>query len=87
MVFVPVMWAGYEMACLTQSGRTALGVTHDKQVRLLARAPGGREWQVLAEWPVDRLSHTDIMVHLGQHPEPATPRELLDLIRALEAGA
>jgi hypothetical protein len=84
MVFVPVMWPGYEMACLTQSGRAALGVTHEKQVRLLARVPGAREWKVLGEWPVERLSHTDIMTHLGNHPEPGTPEGLLALIAPLE---
>ncbi len=84
MVFVPVMWPGYEMACLTQSGRAALGVTHGKQVRLLAREPGAREWTVLREWPVERLSHTDIIAHLGNHPEPHTPEALLALIAPLE---
>jgi hypothetical protein len=84
MVFVPVMWPGYDMACLTQSGRAALGVTHEKQVRLLARVPGTGEWKVLGEWPLDRLSHTDIMTHLGSHPEPGTPEGLLALIAPLE---
>jgi hypothetical protein len=82
MFFVPVMWAGYEAACMTPSGRAALGVTHEKTVRLLARS--GAEWRVLREWPVDHLSHTEIMTNLGEHAEPDTPEGMLTLITAFE---
>jgi hypothetical protein len=82
MFFVPVMWAGYEAACMTPSGRAALGVTHEKMIRLLGRS--GAEWRVLREWPVDRLSHTEIMTYLGEHAEPDTAEGILTLIVALE---
>ncbi len=82
MFFVPVMWAGYEVACMTPSGRAAIGVTHDKIGRLFAR--DGTEWRVLHEWPVERLSHTEIMTHLGEHTEPSAPEDLVTVITALE---
>jgi hypothetical protein len=83
MVFVPVMWPGYELACLTPSGRAAIGVTHGKAVRILARS--GRDWRVLREWPVERLSHTDVLTHLGQHPEPETAEDILGLLPPLRS--
>ncbi len=83
MVFVPVSWPDYEMACLTQRGHAAIGVTHAKRLRLLARDATTRVWRVLEEWPLDRLSHTDALVHLGAHPEPETAEEVLELLRAL----
>lgn len=82
MFFVPVMWAGYDVACLTPSGRAAIGVTHEKVGRLFARA--GTEWRILHEWPVDRLSYTEIMTYLGEHPEPETPEGIVTLVTALE---
>jgi len=81
MFFVPVMWPGYEMACLTPSGRAAIGVTHEKLGRLLGRA--GSEWRTLYEWPVEHLSHTAVLTHLGEHAEPDTPEGLVSLVTAL----
>lgn len=87
MFFVPIMWTGYEMACLTPSGQAAIGVTADtKLVRILGRAPDGTQWKVLREWPQGQLSHTDIIVHLGGHPEPDTAEGLLALLAPLEAN-
>jgi hypothetical protein len=81
MFFVPVMWAGYEVACMTPSGRAAIGVTHDKIGRLFGRA--GTEWRILCEWPTARLSHTDVMTYLGEQPEPDAPEGIVTLIAAL----
>jgi hypothetical protein len=82
MFFVPVMWTGYEVACLTPSGRAAIGVTDEKVGRLLAHTGG--DWRILYEWPVARLSHTEVLTHLGDRPEPPTPQDILLVIKALD---
>ena len=86
MFFVPVSWPDYEFACLTPSGQAAVGVTVSKKVRLLARQSDGQPWRVMHEWAIDRLSHTEIMIHLGGYSEPGSPDDILTLVMALEAS-
>ena len=79
MYFVTSKKAGYVLFCMTPSGRGAIGLTEEQRVRLFEREPGG-EWRVLREWDAATLSHTDIMIALGEHDEPEDPKRLLDLI-------
>jgi hypothetical protein len=76
--FVTIKQAGYALFSTTQSERAAIGLTEDQQtVRLLAKDGAG--WRVVKEWPIDERSHTDLMVRLGDVPEPASVDELLRL--------
>jgi hypothetical protein len=76
--FVTIKQAGYALFSTTQSERAAIGLTEDqKTVRLLAKDGAG--WRVVKEWPIDERSHTDLMVRLGDVPEPASVDELLRL--------
>ncbi len=78
MYFVTIKQAGYALFSTTQSERAAIGLTEDQQtVRLLAK--DGAAWRVVQEWPIDERSHTDLMVRLGDVPEPASVDELLRL--------
>ena len=79
MYFVTSKRAGYLLFCMTPSGRAALGLTEDRRVQLFARVSDG-SWESLREWSGDELSHTDLMLTLGEHEEPADPRRLLDLV-------
>ncbi len=78
MYFVTSKKAGYQLFCMTPSGRGAIGLTDTQKVHLFERA--GAEWQVLREWDATERSHTDIMIALGDCEEPADPKALLDLI-------
>jgi hypothetical protein len=76
--FVTIKQPGYALFSTTPSERAAIGLTEDqKTVRLLAQESGG--WSVVQEWPVEQRSHTDIMIRLGDVPEPASIDELLRL--------
>lgn len=78
MYFVTIKQAGYALFSTTQSERAAIGLTEDQQrVQLLAKDGAG--WRIVREWPVTERSHTDLMVRLGDVPEPATVDELLRL--------
>ena len=79
MYFVTSKKAGYILFCMTPSGRAAIGLTEGQKVQLFERAPGGA-WNVLCEWDGAERSHTDIMIALGEHDEPADPKRLLELI-------
>ena len=81
MYFVTSKKAGYVLFCMTPSGRAAIGLTEGQKVHLFERAAGG-VWNVLREWDAAERSHTDIMITLGEHDEPADPKDLLDLITA-----
>ncbi len=79
MHFVTSKRAGYVLFCMTPSGRAAVGLTEDRQVHLLERAGDG-SWRILREWSPGMLTHTDLILALGDHEEPEDPRKLLDLV-------
>jgi hypothetical protein len=79
MYFVTSKLAGYVLFCMTPSGRAAIGLTEGRQVHLFQRSPDGT-WQSLREWDASLLSHTDLMLALGDHDEPDDPKRLLDLV-------
>ena len=79
MYFVTSKKAGYVLFCMTPSGRAAIGLTEGQRVHLFERVGGG-EWLTLREWDAAVLSHTDVMIALGEHVEPEDPRQLLDLL-------
>lgn len=81
MYFVTSKRAGYVLFCMTPSGRAAIGLTEQRDVHMFRRATDGG-WQTLREWPAGSLSHTDLMLALGEHDEPADPARLLDLVPA-----
>jgi hypothetical protein len=81
MYFVTSKKAGYVLFCMTPSGRAGIGLTEDRKVRLFERTPDG-DWHVLREWDAAQLSHTDILIALGDCEEPADPKRLLDLVPA-----
>lgn len=81
MHFVTSKKAGYVLFCMTPSGRAGIGLTEDRRLHLFERVADG-SWSVLREWQPAELSHTDLMLALGDHEEPADPRGLIDLIRS-----
>lgn len=80
MYFVTSKRAGYVLFCMTPSGRAAIGLTEGQKVHLFAREPDGG-WRILQEWDAAEHSHTDLMIALGDHEEPADPTDLLELLR------
>ena len=71
MYFVTVKRPGFVLFCLTPSERAAVGLTDDQQrVQVLERR--GSEWVMHREWPIDELSHTELMQRLATVDEPAT---------------
>ncbi len=81
MHFVTSKRAGYVLFCMTPSGRAAIGVTEDRRTQLFERSTDGT-WQPLGEWAPAELTHTDLMLALGDHEEPRDPRGILKLIPA-----
>ena len=81
MHFVTSKRAGYVLFCMTPSGRAAIGVTEDRRTQLFERGADGA-WQTFAEWAPAELTHTDLMLALGDHEEPRNARGLLELIPA-----
>jgi len=79
MYFVTSKRPGYVLFAMTPSGRGAIGLTDGQVVQVFERERGG-EWRVLREWKVTDRSHTDIMIALGEHEEPADPKQLLELL-------
>lgn len=79
MHFVTSKRAGYLLFCMTPSGRAAIGLTENRQVHVFERSPDGA-WQILCDWDAAAMSHTDLMLALGDHEEPDDPRRLLELI-------
>jgi len=79
MYFVTSKRAGYVLFCMTPSGRAAIGLTEDRRVHMFARTADGG-WDTLHEWDPGALSHTDLMLALGEHDEPDDPRGLLALV-------
>jgi hypothetical protein len=79
MHFVTSKRAGYLLFCMTPSGRAAIGLTETRDVHLLRRAPDGG-WNELRSWSGGTVSHTDLMLTLGEHDEPDDPARLLDLV-------
>jgi hypothetical protein len=84
MYFVTIKRAGYALFCLIPNRQAAVGLTEGQRVQILAPETAGGGWRVLREWPVDRLSHTEIMSHLGDHEEPPTAEALVALLAPLE---
>lgn len=79
MYFVTSKRAGYVLFCMTPSGRAAIGLTESRQVHMFQRSPDGA-WLTSREWEAGTMSHTDLMLALGDHDEPDDPTRLLDLI-------
>jgi hypothetical protein len=79
MYFVTSKRPGFVLFCMTPSGRAAIGLAEDRGVHLFRRSAEGG-WQTLREWQAGSLSHTDLMLALGDHDEPADPAGLLDLV-------
>ena len=79
MYFVTSKRAGYVLFCMTPSGRAAIGLTENRDVQLFRRASDGG-WTELRSWPAGAVSHTDVMLTLGEHDEPDDPARLLDLV-------
>lgn len=79
MHFVTSKRAGFVLFCMTPSGRAAIGLGEDRRVHLFVReADGG--WRSVRDWAGETLSHTDLMLALGEHDEPHDPERLLDLV-------
>lgn len=79
MYFVTSKRAGFVLFCMTPSGRGAVGLSESRQVHLFERSRDG-DWRTLREWDAGTLSHTDLMLALGEHDEPDDPQRLLDLV-------
>ena len=79
MYFVTSKKPGYVLFCMTPSGRAAIGLAEQQRLHLLERKSDG-EWQILKEWPLDTLSHTDLLLALRNHDEPENPRHILNLV-------
>ena len=79
MYFVTSKRAGFVLFCMTPSGRAAVGLAEDQRVHLFRRSKDGA-WESLHEWDPGTLSHTDLMLALGDHDEPSDPERLLDLV-------
>ncbi len=79
MHFVTSKRAGFVLFCMTPSGRAAIGLGEDRRVHLFERRADGT-WNTLREWDGDSLSHTDLMLALGEHDEPDSPERLLELV-------
>jgi hypothetical protein len=79
MYFVTSKRAGYVLFCMTPTGRWAIGLTENREVHMFQRSPDDT-WQTLREWGAGTMSHTDLMLALGEHEEPDDPQRLLDLI-------
>jgi len=78
VVFVTIKQPGYALFSMTPSERAAFGVTDDQQhVHMLEKSADG--WRVVHDWAMSEHSHTDVMVRLGDVPEPATLAELARL--------
>ena len=79
MYFVTSKRPGFVLFCMTPSGRAAIGLTELRDVHLFRRTPDGG-WQELRAWAGGMVSHTDLMLTLGEHDEPEDPARLLDLV-------
>jgi len=72
--FVTMKRAGYCLFSVSPSERFGVGLLDDQQrVHVLER--DGTDYVVRQEWTLDDVSHTDIMLRLGDVPEPATLTE------------
>jgi hypothetical protein len=76
--FVTMKRAGYCLFSVSPSERFGVGLLDDqKRVHVLER--DGAEYVVRQEWPVEQVSHTDIMIRLGAAPEPASVADFVRL--------
>jgi len=74
--FVTMKRPGYCLFSTTPSERAGIGLTDDQRhVHLCERT--GDDWTVVRDWPVEELSHTDLMLRLGAIAEPTTIDELV----------
>jgi len=63
--------AGYCLFSVSPSERFGVGLLDDQQrVHLLER--DGTDYVVRQEWPLTEATHTDIMLRLGNAPEPGS---------------
>jgi hypothetical protein len=70
--------AGYCLFSVSPSERFGVGLLDDqKRVHVLERDKA--EYVVRQEWPVEQVSHTDIMIRLGAAPEPASVADFVRL--------
>jgi len=76
--FVTIKRAGYALFATTPSERSAIGLTEDqRQVHVCERAGDG--WRIVAHWPVEEHSHTELMTRLGTLEDPGSTDELVRL--------
>ena len=80
MYFVTSKRAGYVLFCMTPSGRAAIGLGGRSQRPPVRTLTGRRVGDDCASGRRGTLSHTDLMLALGEHDEPDDPRRLLDLV-------
>jgi hypothetical protein len=70
--------AGYSLFSVSPSERFGVGLLDDqKRVHVLER--DGADYVVRQEWPVEQVSHTDIMIRLGAAPEPGSVADFVRL--------
>ncbi len=78
MYFVTMKRAGYCLFAVSPSERFGVGLLDDqRRVHVLERE--GADYVVRREWPVDQVSHTDVMRRLGGADEPASVAEFVRL--------
>ena len=71
MYFVTMKRAGYCLFSVSPSERFGVGLLDDqKRIHLVER--DGADYVVRREFPLDELSHTDVMLRLGGVPEPGS---------------
>ena len=76
MYFVTMKRAGYCLFAVSPSERFGVGLLDDQQrVHVLER--DGADYVVRQEWPVAEVSHTDVMLRLGNLPEPESVAEFV----------
>jgi hypothetical protein len=74
--FVTMKREGYCLFAVSPSERFGVGLLDDQQrVHVLER--DGADYAVRQEWPVNEVSHTDIMIRLAAVPEPPSLSEFL----------
>jgi hypothetical protein len=74
--FVTMKQAGYCLFSVSPSERFGVGLLDDqRRVHVLERE--GADYVVRQEWPVEEVSHTDVMLRLGGVPEPGSVAEFV----------
>lgn len=82
MYFVTMKRAGYCLFAVSPSERFGVGLLDDqRRVHVLERE--GADYVVRQDWPIDEVSHTDVMLRLRDLPEPESVAEF---VRAAKGG-